>query len=301
MNNFQDSGRPVLIRPTLGNKIATLLISVFVMMITVGLLNNLLAGSGLSERNSFLIGSALQNIFAFIFPAYLTAFLFSRGASEYLGLSTRLTSFQIAAALFFLVIIGPFLNLVIEWNASLHLPDSMSAVETSWREMEDNAARISDTILRDSSWWGLISGILFVGCLTGFAEEALFRGGLQKAFTMSGINQHVAVWAVAFIFSAVHLQFFGFVPRLILGAVFGYAYYYSGSLWVSAAMHAFNNSSVVVMQWLLARHVVSVNADEVGTAGAGQIWLAFASLICGIGFIIVWRRYVKSVKNQRNG
>ena len=178
------------------------------------------------------------------------------------------------------------MNFIVAWNENLSLPASMSALEQSMRSMEDAAAAMTDILLGDTTVWGLISGVLIVGILTGIAEEAFFRGGLQKALSSAGINHHAAIWTAAFIFSTIHFQFFGFVPRLLLGAAFGYIYHTSQSLWVAASAHALNNSLVVVSAWLVNRGLMNADIEQVGIEGSGAtIWM-WASLAATLIFIV---------------
>lgn len=274
-----------LVKPTLSNKLTALFCTFIVMVIASGFIFNLLRDSGLSPRNAFLLGSVAQSVLAFIFPAWLVGFLCSAETHSYLGLSERVSSRQFVGAFIFMILFTPALNAIIEWNAGLTFPDALKGLEQSLRNMEDAAADTTSLILHDSSWWGLISGVLIVGCLTGFAEELLFRGGLQKALTSSGMNVHVAVWTSAFIFSAIHFQFFGFIPRMLLGAAFGYAFAYTGSIWISAFMHALNNSVVVITAWLADRNLMDLEVESLGTSAEGQIWFAVLSAVTCAFFI----------------
>ena len=104
-------------------------------------------------------------------------------------------------------------------------------------------------------------------------------------------NKHLAVWIVAFVFSTLHFQFYGFVPRMLLGAIFGYAYLWSGSLWVPVIAHAYNNSSVVVMTWLQKAGMASAEASEVG---ASSPWLAVSSAVLAIVLMLVYRKLLEN-------
>jgi hypothetical protein len=75
-------------------------------------------------------------------------------------------------------------------------------------------------------------------------------------------NIHVAIWISAFFFSAIHVQFFGFVPRMLLGALFGYLYYWSGNLWVPMFAHFVNNGFAVCMIYLYQKKIVDTNLDS---------------------------------------
>jgi len=183
------------------------------------------------------------------------------------------------------------MNKVIEWNENISLPGFMSGLEHTLRVWEDNASRTTEMILEDTTVFGLFSGLLIIGCLTGLAEEMFFRAGLQKAMTSSGINRHVAVWSGAVIFSAVHFQFFGFVPRLLLGALFGYLYSSTGSIWITATAHAFNNSVVVVTSWLTARGIIDVRLEEVGVNGSlAWVWATVSAILSALFIVYLWKK-----------
>lgn len=290
----------VLMKPTLSNKLSILFCSFVVFVVISGFVSSLLRETALSARNAFLLGSIVQSVLAFILPAWLVALLCSANRNEYLGIDERTALRQFVGAFIFMVLFTPALNAVIEWNASVTLPDSMKGLQDSFRNWEDAAARTTSIILHDSSWWGLISGVLIVGCLTGFSEEMFFRAGLQKAMSSSGYNVHVAVWTSAFIFSAIHFQFFGFIPRMILGACFGYAFAYTGSIWIPAFMHALNNSVVVISTWMADRQLINIDMESVGTSASGQIWFALISaLVCGAFLSYFGRGFFKSPENSR--
>lgn len=290
--NTDNASRTTLMAPTLANRLGTLLMTFFVMIIIVGLSKGVidyLAGG--SVRNAFLVSSCLQNILAFIFPAWLAAYLCSTDASRYLGLSQPVRSMQFIGVIALLVIMTPAMDFIVNWNSGMKLPESMHSLEQTMRDWEEAAARTTAMILGDSSVWGLVSGVLIVGLLTGFAEEMFFRAGIQRAMTSAGINAHVAIWTTAVIFSAVHFQFFGFIPRVLLGAVFGYLYMYTGSVLVSAWAHALNNSTVVISAWLMARGITSVEIERMLDFN-GSAWAVGASVILTFAFIYLFGRRV---------
>lgn len=290
----RNSQRP-LIKGTLCDKLGVLILSFLVMLIAVQLITSL-AGESVVSRNLMLLSSALQNLLCFILPAWLTAFLCTRSVSDYLGLGDSMHWRQLVGIVLVMAFMTPSMNALVEWNERLHLPDSMHMLEQTMRLMEESAAALTDTLLSDASVWGLVSGILFIGILTGLGEEAFFRGGIQKALCSSGMNHHLAIWITAFVFSAIHLQFFGFFPRLLLGALFGYMYWSSRSLWVSASAHALNNSIVVVFAWLEARGVVNMDFNSIG---ASSLWTVIGSLCLTVGFIILfWNSLISYGKEK---
>ncbi len=142
--------------------------------------------------------------------------------------------------------LSPFIDLLAAWNESLHLPDAWHALEQWMIESERQAAEVTARLLDISSWGEFWGNVLVMAVLAGVGEELLFRGVLQKTIMQGTRSVHAGVWLTAVLFSAVHLQFFGFVPRMVLGALLGYLFVWSRSLWVPVAAHVFNNLCVIL-------------------------------------------------------
>ena len=202
-------------------------------------------------REYMLLASTLQAIIMFIAPAIGTAYFLSPMPMKMLGLNKGVGIKNIVGIILVMIVAMPALNQVIAWNSQLTLPDFMSDLEAWMREMESNAAQMQNMLLSSTTIGGFVMSLLVVAVLTGFAEEIFFRGALQRVIASNGINHHVAIWVAAFIFSLLHFQFFGFFPRLLLGAFFGYIFYWTGSIWTSAIAHAINNGIVVVSIFLI--------------------------------------------------
>lgn len=276
------------------NLLAIQFIAFFIMLLITGLFQVMLGGMQMNERTAFYLTSSFQAVFVFIFPALLAAFLCCGRPLDYLGVESKFSLREIAGVILLFVLATPLLNAIVDWNANVRFPDSMRSLYDQLREWEDNAAEITEIILSDASVGSLIAGVLIIGLLTGLAEETFFRAGLQNAIIKSGANRHVAVWVAALIFSALHFQFFGFIPRLLLGACFGYIFLYTGSLWVAAFAHALNNSVVVIIAWLSARGYLEFEPEKIGTGYDNDLWIAFLSGILVICFIcFLWTRFFR--------
>ncbi len=141
---------------------------------------------------------------------------------------------------------GPFIDMLNTWNQGLHLPDSMHAIEQWMTDSEKQAESLTKQLLNVTTWGGFLSNILVIALLAGIGEELLFRGVLQKILIKWTGNIHTGILITAILFSAIHLQFFGFIPRMVLGALLGYLYVWSRSLWVPITAHALNNAWVVI-------------------------------------------------------
>lgn len=184
------------------------------------------------------------------------------------------------------------MNQIIYYNENFSFPEAWKTIEQQLRAWEEMGTNSTNQLLSVTSWGGLIMNIMIIGILTGFAEEMFFRGGVQKLLILSHVNNHLAIWIAAIIFSTVHFQFFGFIPRVILGAMFGYVYYWTKSIWAPTMMHALNNSIIVVFSWLNANNIINFNFDVFSITESGMPWWAIISILTSVLFILIFRKYM---------
>lgn len=228
--------------------------------------------------HALLIGMYLQNIGMFILPAWFAALLFwgNAGRGLHLDKAPRLVDLLCIVVLYFVA--TPMFNRLVEWNESITLPAAFGHIEAWMRQQEEAAATVTEQILQIKSFPHFLAVILGIGVLTGMGEEMIFRGILQQTVQGKSHRAHVAVWICAFLFSAIHLQFYGFFPRLLLGAFFGYLLVWSGNLWLPIFGHLFNNSMVVCMAYFTG-NATDNELEALGTAQSPTAWLAWVSLV----------------------
>lgn len=227
------------------------------------------------------IATLINDIIMFVMPPVICAVIYSYRPAEYLRVASAPGLTPLILAVGTMICSIPMMNMIIEWNEGLSLPSSLAAMESWMREAEQQAGDTVNTLMGGSSAGSLILSILIVGVLAGFSEELFFRGGIQRLLVSGRVNPHVAIWVTAFLFSAIHLQFFGFFPRLLLGAFFGYLLYWTKNLWVPIVCHIFNNSIVATVTWMTARgSATSGGLNEIGTAvSAHQLLWVTVSII----------------------
>ena len=265
---------------------------VFASIITAALTGILSIGS----KPLLTISIVLQDLLVFIIPAFITARFITSKPLSFLKLNVTPHWRDILFVILLLAISMPAMNYIVYLNEQLSLPDSLSAIEQWMRATEDAAKAVTDSFLKGNTFLGMIGCVLLMGVLTGISEEMLFRGALQGSLSQFR-NSHFSIWLAAIVFSLLHFQFFGFVPRLLLGAVFGYLLVWTGSLWVPIIAHAINNSVVVISSYIFA--TADVAATSVGTTfetfgvptNGGFPKLAFISLVLTY-FLIRYRRYL---------
>jgi uncharacterized protein len=194
--------------------------------------------------------------------------------------NTLLTTYLIVvlATIAFMFVNSP----LIEWNANLTFPDFMKGFEEWAKARETYAAEVTSFLTTFSTKGELLLALFVIAVLPALGEELVFRGLLQPQLHNQTGNIHVAIWGSAILFSAIHMQFFGFVPRMLLGALFGYLYYWSGNLWVAILAHFVNNGFSVVMLYLYQQRVSELDMNSTESAPwpvvAGATIISFALL-----------------------
>jgi membrane protease YdiL (CAAX protease family) len=157
-------------------------------------------------------------------------------------------------------------SVIAVWNQELHFPEWfpewLLSFEKWARATEDQLTKFSEFVTRFDSFGSMIFGLIVIAVLPAIGEEIVFRGMIQRDLYRATNNIHVAIWTSAIIFSAFHLQFYGFVPRLLLGALFGYFYHWSGSLLVPVFAHFLNNGLIVISLYLYQGGLIDVDMES---------------------------------------
>jgi membrane protease YdiL (CAAX protease family) len=128
----------------------------------------------------------------------------------------------------------------------MKLPEFLSGLEEIFKDSENRAKEMTLAFLSVETTWGLLANILIIGILPAIGEELLFRGVLIRIFNERSRSYHFGIILSAFIFSAIHGQFYGFVPRFVMGCLFGYLFVWGGSLWYPIVAHFVNNTFAVL-------------------------------------------------------
>jgi hypothetical protein len=252
-----------------------------------------MAISNLSDPQSVAVLKFLQiasQLGMMIFPALVAAWLFSSKPLGFLSAEKTGHWGNYTLVLIMALAAGPLINYLIELNSHLQLPEFLKGLEQKMRSMEDEAAKITEVFLDMKTGKDLWVNLLMIGLLPAIGEEFLFRGILQRLLTDMTRNKHLAIWITAILFSTIHMQFFGFVPRMLLGAFFGYLLVWTGSIWVPVFAHFVNNGSAVLFAYYQQHHGLGINPDTIGTE-SGQGWMVLVSLlILGGGMVFMGRR-----------
>ena len=279
-------------------KLSTRLLVLLCMMV-LGLVIATLALAVVRKQDMMLILTA-QDLLVFILPAVAAMAILYRRPFHAMALDRAPSWKALLVVLAFYILSIPAMNWLVTANEAMSLPASLSSLEHWMRTMEDSAAETTKQILDIHTVGELIACVLVVGVMAGLSEEMLFRGAMLRMMQDSRLGKHVVVWIVAIIFSAFHMQFYGFFPRLVLGLWLGYLLVWTGSLWVPIIAHTLNNSTVVIFSYLSNKGIVPADyGDTIGIPADGSFpWLALASFIASLALVVVASRCLTRKENR---
>ena len=182
----------------------------------------------------------------FLLPACFFAWLCSNQPKRYLSIGKLPTLEVLALTFLSMFLINPAISLTGLLNQQMELPSFMEGIEHWMRAREDEAERLTLLLLSEKGIGALLANLLVVALTAGITEEFLFRGAFQRILERWTSNPHWVIWIAACLFSAFHMQFYGFLPRMLLGAYFGYLLYWSRNIWIPVFAHFTNNAFAVI-------------------------------------------------------
>ncbi|MDD2299534.1 MAG: type II CAAX endopeptidase family protein [Fermentimonas sp.] len=294
--------RPLLISASPGFKIAYLflflLIGVFVAGIFAGLILMIPAINNYGDISEIYVNTIMQSIFAIALPAYLIVAWTNREPAHYLKMveDDKLSSKMIFALLVF-VFSYLFASFLAQLNKGMILPESMKDIEEMMRSMEDAALETTNLLLSGKSLGSLILNLIVVAGFAAISEELFFRGALQQFIYEKFKNNHVTVWLTALVFSLVHFQFYGFLPRLFLGAILGYLFIYTKNLWAPILFHFLNNATVIILNFFWSDKEWYRNIEETSIT---PVFVVFATTSLLLTIALFWIYNNQTSKNIYN-
>lgn len=234
----------------------------------------------------------ISSVTTFIVPAWVLYYSESR-VNTYFERIKKVSLLQYVLIFAAMLCFIPMMSLLAYWNESMQLPDSFQGVQQWMRASEDSAAVMTKQIVEESTWGGLLINLIILAVIPAIGEEMVFRGCLQNIFGRWILNKHVVIWLVAIIFSAFHMQFFGFIPRMLLGAFFGYLYVWSRNIYLPIFGHFVNNASATITAFYYTRK--GIPFEEMNSFEQEPIWVYLASLIFTAIFVVLYYRSTKKI------
>jgi len=231
-----------------------------------------------------------QSMAMFLLPPLCMAYLWTQEPMKWLKMDKCQRPGVSLMAILIMLLALPAINLIGHINQQMVLPSFLEPLEQWLKMHEETAGQLTEQFLHVDTYGGLVINILLMAVLPAVAEELSFRGVLMNLFPAKGDRvPHVAIWCTAILFSAVHMQFYGFLPRMLMGALFGYALVWTGNLWVPILMHFTNNAMAVLLYFVSMRMNWDMKMiDAIGTNDT--LWLGVVSLVITLVGIYAFRR-----------
>ncbi len=231
----------------------------------------------------------LSHLGLFIVPALVFSKLVSPRPFTYLRLTERPLARSLVVGALLMVAALPMVHLLMQWNMELRLPGFLEGVEAWMRRTEAAAEQITALFLQTETWQGLAFNLFMIAIIPALGEEMIFRGVLLRILDEWTGRVHLAVWISAMLFSAMHMQFFSFLPRLGLGLVLGYMFVWSGKLWIPVFAHFFNNAAAVLLYHLNHNGYISYDLEAMGAQAVAWPWL-LGGLLALLFLFVLYRR-----------
>lgn len=188
-------------------------------------------------------------------------------------------------AMISMIVMLPCISQIGIWNEQMQLPEFLQGIENWMRGEEDEAKRLTLLFLREQTIPNLLSNLFIIALIPAIGEELMFRGYIQQKIEKRFNKPHLAVWVAAFIFSAIHLQFYGFFPRLLMGALLGYLFLYSRSMITNICCHFMNNAMVIFLAYLSSpEKALEAEMAEGGTS-TGTVTMGVISLLATVAIV----------------
>ena len=238
----------------------------------------------------------VNTIGLFLLPAIIFSLFAGRSPVRYLSMEVKPAMFSLVFGSAVIVSILPFIAWLAEINGAMSFPEWLSGVEEWMRRSEDQAMELTEMFLSTATVGGLIINLIMIAVLPALGEEFLFRGVVLRLFREWTKNPHLAVLISAFLFSALHLQFYGFLPRFVLGVVLGYLFVWTRSIWIPVIIHFVNNAIAVIGGWYYARGSIDKDIESIGQADQG--WVIAASLLVVVFIMLMIRTYEHKKKGS---
>ncbi|POY37185.1 CPBP family intramembrane metalloprotease domain-containing protein [Solitalea longa] len=217
----------------------------------------------------------VQAIALFIIPALIFPYLCGENTVTYLKMRK-----QPVALLFLLVLLlsyfsSPLFELTNQLNQKMALPQFLKGLEDWMKAKEDQLNDLTKVFLKMDNLNQLWLNLFMMAILPAIGEEFLFRGVAQRLFIEGFKNAHLGIWVAAIVFSTLHFQFYGFLPRMLLGVLFGYLFYWSGNIWLAIFAHFVNNATVVVFSYMFQHKIINFNIDDSNSLSVAAYLVCF--------------------------
>jgi len=259
-------------------------ISSFIGVVLIGIIS-------LSELN-FLQGNIIQlritqfvsSVSIFIMPPLLFSYFVNDLYIQSLRFNSRFKLQSILIILMIILFSQPLVSYCMQLNLDLinSISDYIPNIVEFFTKWEESAKKLTESFLEMNHFGDLLINLFLIAFIPAIGEEMFFRGIIQTKLKNILKNPHIAIFIASFIFSAVHMQFFGFLARFILGVILGYLFYYSGNLWTSVMGHFINNGLAILLMYFPFTEKINTDIENI------DISILQASIFLMIVLFFLW-------------
>ena len=204
----------------------------------------------------------ISHLCAFTLAPLALLATFGQRWGDYLNPVKNIPTTLLLLSALLIVLIMPANSWFIDMNTHMQLPGFLAGFENWAKAKEEALKKLTEYLTRFHTPGEFLLGLLVFGLIPAVGEELVFRGVIQRQLLRWIRSPHVAIWVTALIFGAIHLQFYGMLPRTLLGALLGYLYWWSGNIWVPILGHFINNGFTVLMMYLMQTKVIHYNLES---------------------------------------
>ena len=246
-------------------------------------------------KSAMIFYQAVTHFFMFTAAPLFFLAMSEPSVKRYLFAKKNYLGLILLSALLALIIM-PANSWLINWNAKMVLPEALKGFEIWAKQKEELLAELTKQLTQFDSVAQMLMGLVVFALIPAIGEELVFRGIVQRNLGSWFKNHHAAIWLTAFIFGAIHVQFYGFFPRMLLGGLFGYLYFWSKNLWVPIAAHFMNNGFTVFLLYLQQRQAIKMDVES---TDAMPWYLGLASLLLSLAVMFFLRNQFLAIPEEK--
>jgi len=229
-----------------------------------------------------LASQALSQIIMFGMAPLLWSLMFEGTTYKNISFQNKNIKYYILIAIGLLIVSMPLIDGINIWNNSWHFQG-----EESFRLMEENAQRVMEKFMQDTSTSNLILNIIVLALIPALLEEYFFRVALQTSMINLFRNKFIGIFLTSILFSLIHFQLFSFFPRVIMGIFLGYLYVLSKNVVVPIVYHFFNNLIIVMGYYLFNTKIIETNLIQTGYIYTPILFALSLILTTGLYFFAI--------------
>ncbi|HNE49492.1 MAG TPA: type II CAAX endopeptidase family protein [Chitinophagales bacterium] len=238
-----------------------------------------------AHLNVLRYAQMLASILGFLLPAIIFSKLKDNNANSYTHADKGFPALLLGLIPLMIFTIYPVID--ISFFINKWMPWS------SWyASFQEEYKSIVNGLMDSPKYSILLLNIITIALIPAISEEWLFRGTLQRLL-VEKFNVHTAVFLSSCLFSFIHFEFSGFLPRIVLGMFLGYLYYYSGSLWASIYAHVLNNGSQIVFMYLNNNGIYKINIDQPEQPNVWELALYT------VAFALLWLLFLRFLQKRK--